>query len=85
MSKLSFIDYVLNPYFKINDNYLEEPSVPMKIDLIKEGCQSIVFQFDKQLEREYKGGIFPFLIVGCVVKLCFFMFAIGKVLFFFEK
>ena len=60
MSKLAFIDYVLNPYFKINDNYLEELSVPMKIDLIKEGCQSIVFQFDKPLGREYKGGRFPF-------------------------
>jgi len=60
MSKLSFIDYVLNSDFKINDNYLEEPLVPMKIDLIKDGCRSIVFQLDKQLGREYKGGIFPF-------------------------
>lgn len=60
MSKLSLIDYVLNTDFKINDNYLEELSVRMKIDLIKDGCQSIVFQLDKQLGREYKGGRFPF-------------------------
>ena len=60
MNKLAFIDYVLNPNFKVNDNFLEEPSASMKVDLIQDRCQSIVFKFDKQLEREYKGGIFPF-------------------------
>lgn len=60
MSKLALIDYVLNPDFKVNDNFLEEPSASMKVDLIQDRCQSIVFEFDKQLGREYKGGIFPF-------------------------
>ena len=60
MSKLALIDYILNPDFKVNDNFLEEPSVSMKVDLIQDRCQSIVFEFDKQLGREYKGGLFPF-------------------------
>ncbi len=60
MSKIELVDYVLNPNFKIIGNLLEEKDSSMKIDLIKERCQSIVFQFDKKLGRSYKGGIFPF-------------------------
>ncbi|MFC5195775.1 hypothetical protein ACFPH8_10575 [Bizionia hallyeonensis] len=60
MSKLALIDYVLNPAFKVNDNLLEEPQASMKVALIQDRCKSIVFEFDKKLGKEYKGGIFPF-------------------------
>jgi len=60
MHKIELIDYVLNPIFKVNDNFLEEPDSSMKIGLYKGNCQSIVFKFDKKLGKEYKGGIFPF-------------------------
>lgn len=62
MSKITLIDYVLHPDFKCNDSQLKEENhdVSMSIDLIKDNCQSIIFELDKKLGREYKGGIFPF-------------------------
>lgn len=74
MSKISLIDYVLNPDFKSNDSILLEvnSNVSMSVDLIRDNCQSIVFEFDKKLEKEYKGGIFPFFNNGNsnVCKVC---------------
>lgn len=62
MSKITLIDYVLHPDFKHNDSQLKEENndVSMSIDLIKDNCQSIIFELDKKLGKEYKGGIFPF-------------------------
>lgn len=60
MSKLELIDYVLNPNFKVNSRFLEEESASMKVELIQDNCQSIIFELDKKLGREFKGGVFPF-------------------------
>lgn len=60
MNSLPLIDNVLNPNFKISDNYLIEDQAKMKIELIQTGCRNIVFQLDQKLGREYKGGMFPF-------------------------
>jgi hypothetical protein len=60
MGKIQLIDYVLNPNFIVHDNFLEEEQTSMKIELIKDNCQIIIFQLDKKLGREYKGGVFPF-------------------------
>lgn len=74
MSKINLIDYVLNPDFKYSDSQLKEENndVSMSIDLIKDNCQSIIFELDKKLGREYRGGIFPFFNRGNskVCKVC---------------
>lgn len=60
MSKIERIDYVLNPDFKINSTELIEQNTSMQIELIKDRCLSIIFQLDKQLGANYRGGIYPF-------------------------
>lgn len=74
MSKISLIDNVLNPYFKYNDSVLKEENdnVSMSVDLIKNNCRTIIFELDKKLGKEYKGGIFPFFNSGNskVCKVC---------------
>jgi hypothetical protein len=60
MSKIQHIDYVLNPDFKITSTELREDDASMKIDLIRERCLSLIFQLDKKLGANYRGGIYPF-------------------------
>jgi hypothetical protein len=64
MSFLTNLDYILNPDFKWNNAYFEEKSASMKVDLVTDGCQTIIFQLDKQLDRKYKGGLYPFFNNG---------------------
>jgi len=72
MSKIEHIDYVLNPDFKINSTELREDGASMQIELIKDRCLSIIFQLDKQLGVNYRGGIYPFFNSrnGGVCKVC---------------
>jgi hypothetical protein len=85
MSKIDFFDDILNPDFKVNSSSLEEQSANMSIELVKTNCRSIIFRFDKQLGREYKGGVFPFFDnrKAKVCKVCdFIIFAeINNILF----
>lgn len=60
MSKIEQIDYVLNPEFKITTTELREDGASMQIELIKDRCTSLIFQLDKQLGANYRGGIYPF-------------------------
>jgi hypothetical protein len=60
MSKIEQIDYVLNPDFKIDASELREEGASMQIDLIKDRCISLIFQLDKQLGANYRGGVYPF-------------------------
>lgn len=60
MKILDDIDYVLENDFKCNDSYFEESNERMHIPIKKDGCQLILYKFDKELGREYKGGLFPF-------------------------
>ena len=56
----------------------------MKIEIDKKGCKSIMFSFDKQLGKKYKGGLFPFFAkTKEVCSICDYMlFAIeGKKLY----
>ena len=72
MSWLEDIDYVLNPDFFDTTNELVEESAGMRIQIIKSGCKSLLFKLDKQLGREFRGGIFPFFNSGNqnVCKVC---------------
>ncbi len=71
-NNLDYFRTVLSNEFITNDSFLSEPKEKMRIDLIKSGCKSFLFKFDKQLGREYKGGIFPFFNSGekGVCKVC---------------
>lgn len=60
MSNLPLINDLLNNSFKYDENHLYEEQTNMLINLDKKGCISFIFQFDKQLGKDYKGGIFPF-------------------------
>lgn len=60
MSKIDKIDNVLNPVFKWMNNELTEEQASMSIKLIPGNCRYIIFQLDKSLGRQYRGGIFPF-------------------------
>lgn len=71
MDKLANIDSVLEKEFKCNSSCLEEKTVSMKIDVDTQRCRSIIYQFDKQLPKAYKGGLFPFLAKNeGVCKMC---------------
>lgn len=60
MSKLNLMNDILNDSFRETKGFLEEKSV-MTIDLDKRGCKTVlIYRFDKQLGKEYKGGLFPF-------------------------
>ncbi len=60
MSNLAIINDIISDDFKFSGSLLEEKQENMKIDLDKSGCTSFIFKFDKQLGKEYKGGIYPF-------------------------
>lgn len=71
MSKLDDINNVLHEDFKTKSTYLEEASASMKIEIDKRGCKSLFYKLDKQLPREYKGGLFPFFAKNeGVCKVC---------------
>ena len=61
MKILNDIDYVLDDNFKCNDKYLEEKDEKMFIPINGDGCKFILYKFDKNLGKQYKGGLFPFL------------------------
>lgn len=71
-SNIEYFRNVLNDQFVTTDSYLSEPGENMRIDIDKTGCNSLIFQFDLQLKREYKGGMFPFFNSGekKVCKVC---------------
>lgn len=72
MSNINYFKNIFNEDFIYNESALSEPKENMSIELIKNGCVSFVFQFDKQLDKEYKGGLYPFFNRGesKVFKVC---------------
>jgi len=72
MSNLDYFRNVLSNEFIVNESYLAEAGENMRVDLVKDGCNSFLFNLDKKLGREYKGGIFPFFNSGepKVCKVC---------------
>lgn len=60
MKILNDIGYILHDNFKCKKNYFEEEDAKMQLPIKTEGCQFILYKFDKQLGKEYKGGLFPF-------------------------
>lgn len=75
MKKINYFKNVFNENFIYNESALTEPKENMSVSLIKDGCVSFVFQFDKKLNREYKGGLYPFFNRGesNVFKVCDFI------------
>lgn len=75
MSDLAIINDILNEDFRYEHNSLVEDEANMSIDIDTRGCKSYIFQFDKKLGREYKGGIFPFFNSKSknICKVCDFM------------
>lgn len=64
MSFLTNLNYILNQDFVWNNSFFEEQSADMRIDVSNDGCQSIIFQLDKQLDTRYRGGLYPFFNNG---------------------
>lgn len=60
MKILNDIEYILHNNFKCKKNYFEEEDAKMLLPIKPEGCQFILYKFDKNLGKEYKGGLFPF-------------------------
>lgn len=60
MSILSEIAEILHDDFKSRVNCFEEKDAKMKIDIDSNGCQCLIYKYDKKLGKEYKGGLFPF-------------------------
>ena len=60
MGRLKLIDNILHSDFKANTSTLEEPAASMSIEVDKRGCNAILYKFDKELSRDYRGGLFPF-------------------------
>lgn len=57
---LTEIATILHNDFRCERMSFEEKEVGMKIDVDCDGCQCLVYKYDKQLDRQYKGGLFPF-------------------------
>lgn len=57
---LTKIKDILSIEFLFEGNALEEIEIGMHRDLIKSGCRCLIYNFDKNLSKEYKGGFFPF-------------------------
>jgi hypothetical protein len=56
------INDILESDFCHNDTtVLEEESASMKVELNKRGSKILIYKFDKQLNKDFKGGLFPFL------------------------
>lgn len=72
MTNIQYFNNILNAIFLSSADVLEEPAENMKIPLDTNGCNSIIFKFDTPLDKEYKGGIFPFFNRGesGVCKVC---------------
>ena len=64
MSKIEYFKTILNCDFIAPDSFLEEPGVVMKINIDRAGCSSVIFKFDRQLDRAFRGGMFPFFNRG---------------------
>ena len=60
MSNLEKINSILHSDFLCTTTELEEKTVKMKIPIISTGCKSLLYKYDKELRKEYKGGLFPF-------------------------
>lgn len=81
---LKDIDNVLNTDFKTNKTYLEEESASMKIEVDRRGCQVLFYKLDKQLGREYKGGLFPFFAKNSgVCRVCDYLIFVKRDAHFF--
>ena len=61
MSNLEKINSILHSDLLCTTTVLEEKTVKMKIPIISTGCKSLLYKYDKELRKEYKGGLFPFL------------------------
>lgn len=64
MSFLTELDHILNPEFIWSNAFFEEESASMKVELVNDGCTSLIFQLDKPLDRRYRGGLYPFFNNG---------------------
>lgn len=74
MSKLDYVNNVLDSYFKTETlTRLEEVQAGMRVELVNDGQRFICFTFDKNLlRRDYPKGVFPFFNRGeaGVTKIC---------------
>lgn len=57
---LTEIATILHDDFKCERICFEEKEAGMKIDVDCDGCQCLVYKYDKKLDKQYKGGLFPF-------------------------
>lgn len=64
MSFINNVNYILNQDFIWTNSYFNEPGANMRVNLNNDGCQALIFQLDKQLDRRYRGGLYPFFNNG---------------------
>lgn len=85
MTKLEQIKNVLHDDFLCKERtVLEEKTVEMKISIDSNGCNFLLYKYDKELKKEYRGGLFPFFAKNRgVCSVCdYILFAeVGKKLF----
>lgn len=77
MKILNDIEYILHNNFKCKKNYFEEEDAKMLLPIKPEGCQFILYKFDKNLGKEYKAkeGYSLFLLrIKMYVKLVIIFF-----------
>ena len=60
MIKITELDYILESHFKDTSTSFSEPQADMEIKIDKTGLKPLMYSFDKNLSKEYKGGLFPF-------------------------
>ncbi len=71
---LSDIAYVLHDDFVSPGTDFIEKDAKMKISVDKDGCQCVVYKFDKKMSRDYRGGLFPFFAKNeGVCQICDYM------------
>lgn len=65
------ISEILHQDFFCKEGCFKEKSAKMQIDVSSAGCRSAIYKYDKELNRAYKGGLFPFFAKNKdVCKIC---------------
>lgn len=71
MAFVEDIEEILHQDFSCKETCFEEKSADMLINVDRDGCRSTMYKYDKELGKEYKGGLFPFFAKNKdVCKIC---------------
>lgn len=60
MTTFDEINNILHEDFKCKNFVFEEETNGMKVEIDNSGCKCAIYKYDKNLNKQYKGGLFPF-------------------------